>query len=160
MNLVSRLARVAGMVVVIGFAACASPPPPPPPPKPTIIQVAVDAQANVNPDSRGRPSPVVVRFYELKSLATFNDADFFSIYERDKETLGTDMLAREEFQLMPGDKRQFQRPTQPDTRYVGVVAAFRDLERAQWRATQVVPLHQTTPMVIKLDGSRVSLGAG
>jgi len=98
--------------------------------------------------------------YALEQIsATFNAADFFSLYERDKETLGADVLAREEFQLMPGDKRQFQRPTQADTRFVAVVAAFRDLERAQWRAASAVPLNQTTPIVIKLDGSKVSAGA-
>ena len=156
MNFASRSVRIGCAALLLGLVACASPPKPPPP---TIIQVSLDAQANVNPDARGRPSPVVVRFYELKTPANFNAADFFSLFDRDKETLAADMLSRDEFQLMPGDKKQFQRPTQPDTRFVGVVAAFRDLERAQWRAISAVPLQQTTPIVIKLDGSKVSAGA-
>jgi type VI secretion system protein VasD len=157
MNFASRLPHLVCVAALLAFTACAKPPPPPP--KPTVIQVSIEAQANVNPDSRGRPSPIVIRFYELKSLATFNAADFFSLYERDKETLGADVLAREEFQLLPGDKRQFQRPTQADTRFVAVVAAFRDLERAQWRAASAVALNQITPVVIKLDGSKISAGA-
>ena len=156
MNVASRSVRFACAALLLGLVACASPPKPPPP---TIIQVSLDAQANVNPDARGRPSPVVVRFYELKTPANFNAADFFSLFDRDKETLAADMLTRDEFQLMPGDKKQFQRPTQPDTRFVGVVAAFRDLERAQWRVISAVPLQQTTPIVIKLDGSKMSAGA-
>ena len=48
-------------------------------PKPTLVQVALSAQANVNPDSRGRPSPIVVRFYELKTPTAFNNADFFFV---------------------------------------------------------------------------------
>jgi type VI secretion system protein VasD len=157
MNFASRSVRIACAALLLGLVACASPPKPPPPP--TIIQVSLDAQASVNPDLHGRPSPVVVRFYELKTPANFNAADFFSLFERDKETLGADMLTRDEFQLMPGDKKQFTRPTQPDTRFVGVVAAFRDLERAQWRAISAVPLQQSTPIAIKLDGSSVSAGA-
>ena len=113
----------------------------------------------MNPDSRGRPSPVVLRFYELKSLAAFNSADFFGLYERDKETLGPELVAREEFQLLPGDKKQFQRQVQPDTRYVGVLAAFRDLERATWRASAPVPANQTTPLMVTLDGNKVSVSA-
>src|ERR1700680_2089380 len=117
------------LAILLGLSACASPPPPP---KPTTITAALDAHANVNPDARGRPSPVVVRFYELKSLAAFDAADFFSMFDRDKETLGAELVAREEFNLRPGEKRPLARTLQLDTRYIGVVAAFRDLERSQW----------------------------
>ena len=101
MNFASRSVRIACAALLLVLVGCASPPKPPPPPPPTIIQVSLDAQANVNPDTRGRPSPVVVRFYELKTPANFNAADFFCLFERDKETLAADMLTRDEFQLMP-----------------------------------------------------------
>jgi type VI secretion system protein VasD len=144
------------LLIMAGLAACASPPPPPP--KPTIIQATIEVRPNTNPDARGRPSPVVLRFYELKSLAAFNGADFFSLFEKDKDVLAAELVAREEFQLAPGENRQFERKPQPDTRYIAVVAASRDLERAQWRASMpAVPL-QTTPVVIKLDASNVSIG--
>ncbi len=130
-----------------------------PKPKPTVIQVGLEAAANVNPDARGRPSPIILRFYELKSPTSFNNADFFSLYEHDQETLGADRVAKEEIQLTPGEKRQFERQTQPDTHYIGVIAAFRDLEHAQWRSTLAVPLQQTTPITIKLDGSTIVISA-
>src|SRR5947207_3053449 len=103
------------LAVLLGLAACAAPPP-----KPATIAATLDAHANVNPDARGRPSPVIVRFYELKSLAAFNAADFFSMFDRDKETLGAELVAREEFDLRPGEKRPLARTLQPDTRYIGV----------------------------------------
>src|SRR5439155_16059355 len=149
-----RNARFVLLILVFGLAACASAPPTP---TPTILQVTTDAQPNVNPDTRARPSPVVLRFYELKSLAAFSSADFFSIFEREKETLGAELVVLEEFQLMPGTKRQFERKPQTDTRYIGVVAAFRDLERAQWRASMTVVPQQTTPVAIRVDGIKVSL---
>ena len=148
-----RLAAICGVLLV----ACASPPKPPPPP--TIVQASVEALANVNPDARGRPSPVVVKFYELKSLAVFDSADFFSLFERDREILGAELVAREEFQLVPGAKRTFERTLQPDTRYLGVVAAFRDLERSTWRATVPVAPNKTVPLTIKLDAQNVVMGS-
>jgi type VI secretion system protein VasD len=153
----SRLFRCLTVTTCLFVAACASPPPPPPPPKPTIAQVSIEALPTVNPDARGRPSPVLVKFYELKSLAVFNSVDFFSLFEKDKDTLGAELVAREEFQLMPGARRSFEREVQADTRYLGVVAAFRDLERAQWRATIEVKPHQTTPLSIRLDKSTVTM---
>ena len=143
-------------LALAGFVGCASPPPPPPPP--TILQVEINALPNVNPDARGRPSPVVLRFYELKTLAAFTSADFFALVDKDKETLGAELVARDEFQLMPGDQRRFERKVQADTRYVGVTAAFRDLERAQWRATMAVAPQRTSSVEVRLDASKVTIG--
>lgn len=151
MNFVSRLARMAFAVVLMGMAGCAGTP------KPALVKAQFDVQASVNPDSRGRPSPVVVRLYELKSLAAFNGADFFSVFERDKETLGAELLAREEFLFRPGEKRQLERKLQPEATFVGVIAAFRDLEHAQWRGTMAVAPGQVVPMLIKLEGSKISI---
>ncbi|MGB7990462.1 MAG: type VI secretion system lipoprotein TssJ, partial [Candidatus Methylophosphatis roskildensis] len=47
-------------------------------PKPTVITATIDAAATVNPDANGRPSPIVMRMFELRSIAAFNNADFFS----------------------------------------------------------------------------------
>jgi type VI secretion system protein VasD len=124
-----------------------------------VVDLTFDVQPNVNPDTRGRASPVVVRIYELKSVAGFNRADFFSLYEHDKETLGEDLIARDEAQLLPGNTSQLQRQLQPDTRSIGVVAAFRDLEHAQWRATSTVLLNKTTKLKIRLAQNQINVAA-
>jgi len=152
-----RLPRLLVPVLAAALiAGCASPPKPPPP---TVIKVNVEVVPGVNPDSRGRASPVVVKFFELKSLAAFESADFFSLFEKDKETLGAESVAREEMQLQPQENRKFERELQPETRFVGAVAAFRDLERATWRAAVAVPAHKTTPVTIRLDARSVALTA-
>lgn len=127
------------------------------PPKPTVIDAAVEAAADLNPDSRGRASPVVVRLFELKSDAAFNRADFFSLWDREAQTLGADQLAREELQLRPGERKRFERALQPDTRHVAVIAAFRDLERARWRGSVAVVAHQKQPITIKVESRSVTL---
>jgi type VI secretion system protein VasD len=152
------LFRYAGLFsfVAIFLAGCASAPKPPPP---TVIQVELDVAPGVNPDLRGRASPVVMKFFELKSLAAFEGADFFSLFEKEKETLGADLVAREEYQLQPKENRKFERTLQRDTRYVGVVAAFRDLEQAKWRASLAVPAEKVTPVTIQVGARSVSISA-
>lgn len=135
----------------LAFLGCASAP------KPTILKVELDVDSRVNPDSRGRPSPIVVRFYELKSLAAFNAADFFSLFEHDRETLGTELVAREELELHPKEHRKFDRVLQLDTHFVGVIAAFRDLEQARWRTAMPVPAGASVPLKIRLDARSVTL---
>jgi type VI secretion system protein VasD len=138
------------------LAGCA-PPPPPPPPKPAIVVGTVQVDPSVNPDANGRPSPVVVRFYELKAIAVFRSSDFFSVFDREQQTLGTEMVAREEFRLEPGDKRTFKRTLQGDTKFLGVVAAYRDLDHSQWRAMINVIPEATQPAVIRVEANKISI---
>lgn len=129
------------------------------PPKPTIVQGSVEAAGDINPDRRNRASPVTVRIYELKTVAVFERADFFSLWDGEAGTLAADLLGRDEIQLLPGEHKQFERTLQPDTRHVAVVAAFRDLERAQWRASTTVIPNRTQTLTISLGPRSVSVSA-
>jgi type VI secretion system protein VasD len=126
---------------------------------PTILRIALVADAGVNPDINGRPSPIVVKLYEMKSLAAFNSADFFSLFNKDQDTLGAELVAREDLQLRPAENRKIERQIQDETRYFGVVAAFRDLERARWRAAITVPEHKKTPVTIQIGARSISIQA-
>jgi len=121
------------------------------------IHANVVAASDVNPDARGRPSPIAIKVFELKSLAPFETADFFSLFEKDKQTLGAELLARDELTLTPGERTLIARDLMPETRYVGVVAAYRDLERATWRAVVPTPPKKTTSIKVQLDSARVSI---
>jgi len=152
MRRVQRFVWFFTITILCGLAGCASAP------KPIAVKASLEAQKTVNPDLRGRPSPVVVRVYALKSLAAFNGADFFSLFEKDKEVLGADLLDREELQLVPGQQRDLQKAFPPETRHIAVIAAFRDLERSQWRATADIPPKQTKITAkILLEGKKVSV---
>lgn len=140
--------------LALALAGCASKPPAPPP-KPTLIAVSLRADVALNPDARGRPSPLVVRIYELKSPVAFERADFVSLFERDQATLGAEFVAREEFVMRPGESRQWDKPAGADTRVIAAVAAFRDLERARWRATVPIVPNERNAYLLKLDASSV-----
>ena len=99
------------------------------PPKPRALVLDVQASSTINPDWRGRPSPVVVRIYELRSAAPFETADFVSLYEKDRSVLGAEIVARDEFVLSPGESKSIRREA-GESKFLAVMAAFRDLARA------------------------------
>jgi type VI secretion system protein VasD len=110
----------------------------------TKVNLKLTASDQLNPDLNGRPSPIVVRLFELKHPVSFENADFFSLYERPKETLAPDMVANEEMELRPGETVELKLSVGEGSRYVGVLAAYRDLSDTQWRYTlQVAPLSAT-----------------
>jgi type VI secretion system protein VasD len=129
---------------VLALTGCASKPP-----KPVQTRTWLNATADANPDLKGRPSPVVVRVFQLKTDAEFNSADFFALYEREKETLGPAYIVREEYVLQPGEQRELLVPLARDTRYVGAIAAFRDIRGSRWRALSVAPRRTTGDMFSK-----------
>ena len=63
-----RVAVPAALAVAAVLAGCGSAPKLLAPSKTTLVSTAI-VGAKVNPDSRKRPSPVMVRVYELKSSA-------------------------------------------------------------------------------------------
>ncbi|MCS0308752.1 type VI secretion system lipoprotein TssJ [Vibrio diabolicus] len=101
----------------------------------------ITANHNINPDSNGRPSPVVVYVFELTSNTLFESQDFFSIYEESEKVLGPDLVNKYEVSLTPGQKETYQASMSPKTEYLGIVAAFRDIENSNWR--QVIEVDKT-----------------
>ena len=110
----------------------------------TKLNLKLTASDQLNPDLNGRPSPIVVRLFELKHPVAFENADFFSLYERAKESLAPDLVASEEIELRPGETVEMKLSVEEGSRYVGVLAAYRDLPETKWRYTvQVTPVEVT-----------------
>jgi type VI secretion system protein VasD len=135
------------------LSACASAPPPP---KPTIVSGSISASAKVNPSVSQRPSPLLIRIYELKTTNAFNAADFVSLYQRDQAELGTEVVAREELTLAPGERRAWSKTLAPETRFVAVFAAYRDIEHAKWRSVVPITLGKQQQLLIQADELAVS----
>ena len=104
----------------------------------TTVAVTLTAGADANPDARGRASPLTVRVYALKSPGPFEGADFFSLFEKDQATLGAELVQREEVLLRPGETKKLDFNLPPDAKSMGVMAAYRDLDRARWREVRPV----------------------
>lgn len=126
-------------------------------PKPTVFKSQIQATAELNPNSAGEPSPVVLRIYELADNRKFNSAEFFELYDNDAAFLGADYLGRTEIVVEPGQTIPYDRSVSPQTAWVGVVAAFRDVETAQWRQTLAVTPEKKTRFSLSLDARSVRI---
>ncbi|MDX2505130.1 MAG: type VI secretion system lipoprotein TssJ [Gammaproteobacteria bacterium] len=126
-------------------------------PSPTVINATLNASNDVNPDLSDRPSPIVVRVYELKSLGTFEAADFYSLFDNPEAILGSDLINSAQFHLNPGDTQIYNQTTSPETNYVAVTAAYRKLNLAIWRDHMVIPTEKTTDIIIYLEKLNVSI---
>jgi type VI secretion system protein VasD len=130
-------------------------PPLPPPPK---LVISIAATAQLNPSANARPSPVVMRLYELKSPAQFMTADFMALFDQDRSTLAADLVTREEFVLQPGEIKTIDKLLDKETVALGVMVAFRNLEKAQWRAMAPLAAGKDNTVAVLLDGIVVRIG--
>ena len=114
------------------------------------------AATDVNPDPVGRASPIVVRIYQLRSTVKFGNASFFALYDDAATTLGADMIGFEEFTLRPGQTVNQQATFDPAAKHIGIVAAFRDINSAQWRSELDIPKE---PDRLKVTLEKLSVSA-
>lgn len=115
------------------------------------------AADNINPNFQGRPSPVRLVLYQLASADAFQNADFRSVYDENSDVLGDDLLKRSVQILQPDETVEFEEEFEEGTRYLGVVAGFRNLEQAEWRSVVeleekgLFSLHRNNRLTIEID---------
>jgi type VI secretion system protein VasD len=142
------LAAVSGVLL-----ACGSPKPPPP----TLVELSFNASADVNPDPANRASPIIVRYFQLAGTSAFEKADYFQIHDKEGAFLGLDLVAREEVPMTPGASQKASFEAKPTTKFIGVIASYRDIDKAEWRADVPIPPNQTTKLKIQLDKLKLSI---
>lgn len=134
----AALGRVAALALALVTSNCATPGPPAQVVTPT--EIVIRADANINPNETGVPSPVVIKLYDLKTQNNFMNAGFFELLDNDVTTIGPELLSKQELEITPGTEKKVEHQITGDVKYLGVIAGFRDINAAQWRAiVDVVP---------------------
>ena len=125
----------------------------------TKVDLRLVAGGDLNPDDSGRPSPLVIRLLGLKNVAGFENAEFFSLYNHEGETLGADLISSEEIELKPGDVQDVKFALKPDTRYVAILAAYRQLDESSWRMVLPVQLKSKNDMTVLFGRQGVAMAS-
>ncbi len=126
-------------------------------PSPTVIDLAISAGLDINPNAQGRASPVVLRVYHLASPNAFEEADFFQLFEQDAAILGQDMIGREEIIVTPGAAQTVSQEVAPEVRHLGVIAAYRETETSVWRASAVVTPEEINSYAVQINALAVAI---
>lgn len=124
----------------------------------TKVNARITVSSTANPDANGRASPIVLRVYELKSPAAFHNPSFFSIFDEEATTLGKDLVApSQQLDLAPRNRRVLSRKTNEATRYLAVVAAFRQIEKSRWYDVVELKARKTNKIDIIVGTNSVSI---
>lgn len=120
------------------------------------IPVTVSASSGANPSPSGSPTPVSVEVFVLKSPGQFQSLDYFQL--KGGSALGTDLVERKTISIRPGQSADITINPGTDGAYAGVIAGFRDIENARWRA--LTPISGSSRLSISVGKLSVSASAG
>jgi type VI secretion system protein VasD len=108
----------------------------------TDLELTFQVDADLNPDDGGKPAPVFIRLYELKSTKLFDKAGFIELFERDQEVLGADFAGKVVLKpFRPGGNRVEKLVLGPETKFVGLYAEFLRYKNAKYKAVIPVVSH-------------------
>lgn len=119
------------------------------------VDLKVASQPNVNPDSSGRPSPVHVKVFELRNDLAFKQADFGALFTNPIATLGADLIAADDLVLIPGEARKISYKPTLETRYIGMLAGFRQMDRATWRMLKPIEPEEKSLIALELNDTTI-----
>ncbi len=136
-----------------GLSACASPGPPP---RETPTKITVRADANINPNQSGVPSPVVIKLYDLKAQTNFMARLLRAVRQRHCR-LGPEMLSKEVVEIVPGTTQEVDHTITGDVKYLGVIAGFRDISSAQWRSIVELTPAKTNYLLVTVTSLAVTV---
>src|SRR5579871_3474031 len=90
------------------------------------LNVDLSARAELNPDDAGRPTSVAVRVYQLKDRKTFDGVSYDDLLKNDRTVLAQDLQESMAAVLNPGAAASLSQPMKDDTKYVAIVAFYRN----------------------------------
>jgi type VI secretion system protein VasD len=130
---------------------------PPPATEPTRVVIEFEAAGNINPNIDGRPSPVEVRIYHLRSYSAFKGAGFMTLFDGDEKALGKELVHRQVIYLKPDEKHTVFYQTAEDIRTLGILAAFRDYDRGRWKVATALQKNKTNVVDVFLSGTSLQI---
>lgn len=130
----------------------------PAPKPPAVLNLTMVGSAGQNLDPTGKAAPVAVKVYQLASTAKFNSSDWTALTENEAATLGQDEAApSQQFVVAPGETQKQTINLKNGVAAVGIIALYRDIDHAQWRATATVADSGPTNLNLNIAALAITL---
>lgn len=102
-----------------------------------LVPLRLHAGANLNQGSHKQPLAQVIKVYHLRAIERFEQTPFdnFLNSAEEEKALGSDLLDSRELLLVPGQHFETLESVSAETRYIGIVAFFRQPAARRWRLT-------------------------
>jgi type VI secretion system protein VasD len=108
----------------------------------------VFAEKDINPNKYNHAAPLSLFIYQLKALENFQaqDDEFFFLPDaRGVTSFSQDVIAMKELTIKPGEKHEVRFSRQSDEVAFGIIAAFREIDKAVWKQEVVFPKDKVQP---------------
>ncbi len=105
----------------------------------------------------GNPSPIVVTVYQLKSPFAFEQSSFDALENNSAKALGNDLLDRQTIEVRPNSQQYLDISLSGQTQYLGIVAAYRNINQAIWHKAIKIRPKQAKPIQINLESQALSV---
>jgi type VI secretion system protein VasD len=134
------------------LARCGGPAPKPP----AVLTLTMAGGSDQNPDPSGNPAPLKVMVYQLGATGKFESSDWTALTEQEVPTLGQDeTAAAQPFVIGPGETQTKTFEMKSGTQAIGIVALYRDIDHATWRAD--APVADSGPTKLTLTISKLAV---
>ncbi len=97
------------------------------------LKLKIETSNAVNQNRLNQSNPVVLQVFELKNASAFEQLDYFSLLNKDRDLLGEDLVSKSEYILKPEEQRVVIKNLSKDTQAIGFIAGFQNLPRSTWR---------------------------
>ena len=110
--------------------------------------IEITSHAKLNPNSQQKPSPVILRIYELKEIEFFQNSPFIDLFDGQNPTLKESLTYEHEKEIWPESKMSLALSLNSDTKYIGMVAAYRRHSEQSWKT--LTPVDPSSSQTIKV----------
>lgn len=131
------------------------------------IKVTLFASSDINPNIESKPAPLGIYIYELKSPDTFDNSDYYSLINNSNSEFSQQSKKLFQAILMPGEKRDIEINPDKSSIALGIVAAYRDINHADWNKAIRFPDVKSVPWwklmnsedtyILSIDFSKTSI---
>lgn len=125
----------------------------------TLITLSMFAVGSVNPNSSGEPTPLEFVVFKLEDDSKFLAADFESLNDDFKASLGSNYVDHSDYTLIPSQfKFVDMDDIDEDVRYIGVAAKYNNPEVSQWKkVVKIKPIGHEYHLLLLFDENSVLL---
>ncbi len=118
----------------------------------------VNTAAYLNPDINGNAAPLMISVFELKTPVQFEQANYQQLSSNSAQTLGTALIDKQYYEIQPGMSQHINQYITTNTRYIGIIASYRNIDQASWRKVLTVP-QSSSHLAVNINLESQSLSA-
>lgn len=127
-------------------------------PSPKTVELHIAGTRDLNAGEDGQGLSTVVRLYKLRDQTSFLSMPYseFGAADKEKASLGTDLVDVKELVLAPGQILDLQEKMPGDIRYLGVVALLRAPDPQRWRFAFSLAKADSPPIAVAVNACAMS----